>query len=95
MKREKVISSCLDDRLLARMLEWNKTLDSVKDYESCPSEEIARQIGRNPNGFHSSWLKILQKHSSPKKEILKHTVGTAMSYYCEGFEPCETVESGV
>lgn len=91
INREKDTSGRTDDRRVARVNEWNKALESLEDFVVCSTDEMARQIGRSPSGFHSSWLEIFREHPKVKAEILKQVVGTDMSCYCVDFNPCQMI----
>lgn len=81
-----------DDRIFSRVREWDKAVESLDDYKNCSNDEMARQIGRSPSGFHSSWLEVFSNYSKVKQEILKNVNGTAMECYCDDLYPCNRLE---
>lgn len=91
INREKDTEGRTDDRRIARLREWNKALDSLEDFKSCSTDQMAKQIGRSPEGFHSSWLEIFKDYPKVKEEILNQLSGTNMSCYNEDFNPCQTL----
>jgi hypothetical protein len=48
-----------DSRWIARIRTWGVIEDSFRDWLSCPTPEMARQIARTAlgHGFYSFWLK--------------------------------------
>lgn len=95
LNREKDTSGGVDDRRFARVREWNKALESLQDFIACDSDEMARQIGRSPSGFHSSWLEVFRAYPKVKAAILRQVVGTDMKCYCADCNPCEILDRGV
>lgn len=95
INRDKDTSGRADDRKIARVTEWNKALDSLEDFIACSSDEMARQIGRSPSGFPSSWIEIFKDYPKVKEQILSQVVGTDMRCYCLDMNPCSTLDRDV
>jgi len=92
INREKDSTNRKDDRYVARLIEWDKAEDSVKDFTLSNGAEMTRQIGRSPSGFISSWLTVFKHHKEVKKEILSHTLGTDFSCFDNDFNPIESLD---
>ena len=91
LNREKDSNGRLDDRSFARMREWDKALESLRDYLQLQQEPMVRQIARSPSGFISSWLEVFKDYPDVKKALLEAMPGTCMECYNENLEPKQTV----
>jgi len=91
LNRKKDTKNRIDDRRFARLIEWDKALDSLEDYVQCNTPEMKRQIGRSPSGFFSSWLEVFKAYPEIKEEILKNVKGSAIECYDENFNPINTL----
>ncbi len=91
INRKKDSTNRKDDRYVARLVEWEKAIDSLKDYESNSCDEVLRQIGRTPSGFISSWLTVFKDHIEVKKEILSKTLGTDYRCFDDDFNPVKSL----
>jgi len=91
INREKDSTNRKDDRHVARFVEWDKAIDSLKDYESNSCDEMLKQIGRTPSGFISSWLTVFKDYSEVKKEILLNSSGTDYKCLDNDLNPVESL----
>lgn len=89
--RSKDTSNKADDRLIARRKAYEKALESLNDYEELPELQMARQIGRSPEGFFSVWVEVFKDYPEVKKVILETVPGTAMECYDTNLNPVEDI----
>lgn len=92
INRKKDSNGRVDDRRFARLREWQKAVESLKDYKIFSSEPMARQIGRSPEGFFSLWLEVFKDYPEVKKEILCNKPGTAQKCYDQEWNPVKTLK---
>ena len=92
--RDRNTSNLNDDRKIARLREFNKATDSLKDYSELPCDLMASVIGRSPSGFVSVWLEVFKEHPKVKEAILKNTKGTALKCYDDNFTPIKDINRG-
>lgn len=91
LDRKKNTSNRPDDRFMARIKAYDKAQESLKDYEELPEPQMARQIGRSPEGFFSVWVEVFKNYPEVKKAILEKVPGTAMDCYDKNINPVENI----
>lgn len=72
-----------DTRWKSRDQAWELANESLQDWNSVPSQEMCRQIGRTAfgTGHFSIWMEVFKRVPEIKKELINSFTGTSMNCF--------------